>query len=44
LKALFCLTEFDAYNRFKIMTAMGDPQEGLAILDKLDRVSKSNPK
>jgi predicted transcriptional regulator len=33
------LTEFDAYNRFKIMTAMGDPQEGLAILDKLDRLT-----
>jgi hypothetical protein len=30
------LTEFDAFTRFKTMAAMGDPQVGLAILDKLD--------
>jgi predicted DNA-binding ribbon-helix-helix protein len=30
------LTEFDTYNRFKVMAARGDAQEGLRILDKLD--------
>ncbi len=30
------LTEFDAFNRFKAMAAMGDPKVGLALLDKLD--------
>jgi predicted transcriptional regulator len=30
------LTEFDAYNRFKVMAAMGKAQEGLEILDRLD--------
>lgn len=34
------LTEFDAYNRFKISAAMGNPQEGLAILDKLDLLTR----
>lgn len=33
------LIEFDTYNRFKVMAAMGNPQEGLAILDKLDRLT-----
>ncbi|MCA6571941.1 MAG: toxin-antitoxin system HicB family antitoxin [Pseudanabaena sp. M57BS1SP1A06MG] len=30
------LAEFDTYNRFKVMAARGDVQEGLRILDKLD--------
>jgi hypothetical protein len=30
------LTEFDTYNRFKVMAARGDAQESLRILDKLD--------
>jgi predicted transcriptional regulator len=30
------LTEFDAYTRFKTMAAMGNVDEGLALLDKLD--------
>ena len=30
------LTEFDAYNRFKLMVARGDVNEGLRLLDKLD--------
>jgi predicted DNA-binding protein len=30
------LTEFDAYTRFKAMAAMGDPEVGLKLLDKLD--------
>lgn len=30
------LAEFDTYNRFKVMAAKGDVQEGLRILDKLD--------
>jgi predicted transcriptional regulator len=30
------LTEFDAYTRFRTMAAMGDVNEGLALLDKLD--------
>ena len=33
------LAEYDTYNRFKVMAAMGNPQEGLAILDKLDCLS-----
>jgi predicted transcriptional regulator len=33
------LTEFDAYNRFKAMAVMGNAQEGLEILDKLDRLT-----
>jgi hypothetical protein len=33
------LTEFDAFTRFKTMAAMGDPQVGLAILDKLDALN-----
>jgi predicted transcriptional regulator len=32
------LTEFDAYNRFKVMAAMGNAQEGLEVLAKLDRL------
>lgn len=31
------LAEFDAYTRFKTMAVMGDPQVGLALLDKLDQ-------
>lgn len=31
------LAEFDAYNRFKAMAATGNIEEGLKILDKLDR-------
>lgn len=30
------LTEFDAYTRFKAMTAMGNAEEGLALLNKLN--------
>jgi predicted transcriptional regulator len=30
------LTEFDAYTRFKAMAAMGNVNEGLSLLDKLD--------
>jgi predicted transcriptional regulator len=30
------LTEFDAYTRFKAMAAMGNVDEGLTLLDKLD--------
>jgi predicted transcriptional regulator len=30
------LTEFDAYTRFKAMAAMGNVNEGLALLNKLD--------
>ena len=33
------LTEYDTHNRFKVMAVMGNPQEGLAILDKLDRLT-----
>ena len=31
------LTEFDAETRFKAMAAKGNIEEGLAILDKLDK-------
>jgi predicted transcriptional regulator len=30
------LTEFDAYTRFKAMAAIGNVNEGLSLLDKLD--------
>jgi predicted transcriptional regulator len=30
------LTEFDSYNRFKLMVARGNIEEGLRLLDKLD--------
>ena len=31
------LTEFDAETRFRAMSAQGNIEEGLAILDRLDR-------
>jgi predicted DNA-binding protein len=34
------LAEFDAYTRFKAMTATGSPQEGLNLLDKLDTLTE----
>lgn len=36
------LAEYDTYNRFKVMAAMGDVQKGLALLDKLDHVLSSD--
>lgn len=30
------ISEFDSEVRFKTLAAQGDPQKGLAILDKLD--------
>ncbi len=30
------LVEFDTYNRLQLMAARGNPQTGLALLDKLD--------
>ncbi|MBE9078324.1 toxin-antitoxin system HicB family antitoxin [Romeria aff. gracilis LEGE 07310] len=30
------LAEFDAFTRFKAMAAIGDPNEGLRLLEKLD--------
>lgn len=30
------LAEFDAETRFRAMVAQGDPEQGIAILDKLD--------
>jgi predicted DNA-binding ribbon-helix-helix protein len=33
------LTEFDAYNRFKILASQGDIIEGLRLLDLLDAKS-----
>lgn len=35
------LTEFDAENRFKALAAKGNPEEGLKILNKLDRLHNS---
>jgi predicted DNA-binding protein len=32
------LTEFDAYTRFRAMAALGNVNEGLALLDKLDGI------
>ncbi len=33
------LAEFDALTRFKAMAAIGDPQEGLRLLEKLDTLT-----
>ncbi len=35
------LTEFDTYIRFKVMASMGNPQEGLQLLDKLDQLTQN---
>jgi predicted transcriptional regulator len=35
------LAEFDAYTRFKIMAAKGEPNEGLKLLDRLDSLTSS---
>ncbi len=35
------LAEFDSYSRFKALAVTGDPEEGLKILDKLDRLHQS---
>jgi predicted transcriptional regulator len=32
------LTEFDTHNRFKLRAARGDRQEGLRLLNKLDKL------
>jgi hypothetical protein len=34
------LAEFDAYTRFKAMAAIGNPNTGLALLDKLDALTE----
>ncbi len=34
--ATISIAEFDAENRFRAMASRGSPQEGLAILDRLD--------
>lgn len=31
------LAEFDAHTRFKVLAAMGNKDQGLALLDNLDR-------
>jgi predicted transcriptional regulator len=36
------LTEFDTFTRFKAMAALGNPQEGLRLLEKLDALTKSD--
>jgi hypothetical protein len=33
------LVEFDTYNRFRAMAAVGDRQTGLQLIDKLDTLS-----
>lgn len=33
------LVEFDTHTRYKAMAALGDPQRGLEILDRLDEIS-----
>ncbi len=35
------ITEFDTYTRFKAMATMGNPEEGLRILAKLDALIDS---
>lgn len=34
------LVEFDAHTRFKALAAIGNPEEGLRILDKLDTLTE----
>lgn len=34
------LAEFDTYNRFKVMAANGNAEEGLKLLAKLDALSE----
>jgi predicted transcriptional regulator len=34
------LAEYDAYTRFKAMAAIGNPEEGLRILAKLDTLTE----
>ena len=34
------LVEFDAHTRYKAMAAVGNPQRGLEILDRLDEISR----
>jgi predicted HicB family RNase H-like nuclease len=34
------LVEFDTYNRFMAMQVMGNPQRGIALLDKLDSLTE----
>ena len=36
------LTEFDAGTRFRARAALGSPEEGLALLDLLDRLDREN--
>jgi len=36
------LTEFDAETRFRARAAMGSAQEGLRLLDKLDRAAAAS--
>jgi predicted DNA-binding protein len=35
------LSEFDAFTRFKVRAMKGSPQEGLQLLDKLDRQNET---
>jgi hypothetical protein len=35
------LVEFDTHNRFKAMQMMGNPEGGVALLDKLDALTES---
>lgn len=35
--SIIALTEFDAETKFRTMAAQGNIEEGLAIIDKLDR-------
>lgn len=39
--ATIALTEFDAKTRFMALAAAGNPQQGLALLDKLDRLEQA---
>ena len=36
--ATIALTQFDAKTRFELRAAKGDPQKGLEILDRIDRL------
>jgi hypothetical protein len=36
ISQMISLTEFDAHTRLKTIAAMGNTDEGLALLDKLD--------
>lgn len=42
--SMIAIAEFDAETRFRAMVAQGNPDEGIAILDKLDAYFSNDSK